>query len=141
MSIASKIANDCNEYVLNTPSEYSNIWQDVIESAELHPQINAFLPDTSDWAVFADHSILEYDYSQKQWTEGTCFNFGIGEYSVEFILGAINFNDHSAVLEEKNSPDGSDDWWEFGEDGAVLACGNFETVTDYVKNEWEPLDA
>lgn len=131
------------QQVIDLANEYDgdNIWEDVIDNNSFHRPLERYFPDTSDVAVYEDHSIATYDYSQKQWVLGTEFRFCIGEHEVTFNPGVINFDNQEACLEEKQSPDGSDDWWEFGEDGAILASGNWATVSDWIVNSWEPLDS
>ena len=117
-----------------------NVWEHVINTAQLHQQLKGYTPNTSDVAVYEDDSIALYDYSIKKWVEDTEFKFSIGDHDVTFNLGVINFDGYDACLQEKQSPDGSDDWWRFGEDGAILASGSWDTVTNWIINNWEPLD-
>jgi alpha-L-fucosidase len=134
-NIAQQVINLTNEY------DGDNIWGDVIDNNSFHRQLEQYFPYTSDVVVYDDYSIATYDYSQKQWVLGVEFMFCIGEYQVTLDLNVINFDNQEACLEQKQSPDGSDDWWEFGEDGTILASGDWNTVSDWIVNSWEPLNS
>jgi hypothetical protein len=68
------------------------------------------------------------------------FSFFIGDYAAEFRGdGKVNITDHYAVIEPARSPDNSDDWWEFGEDGQALFAGTFANCCHYIQDEWEPI--